>query len=58
MINDHLYEGGFSPRMNGKRIAKNIYAAAREVREEKLRALIAEMKKRIAEIKTNAKNEG
>ena len=25
MINDHLYEGRFSPRVNGKRIAKNIY---------------------------------
>ena len=44
--------------MNGKRIAKNIYATTQEVREEKLKALIAEMKKKIAEIKTNAKNEG
>ena len=26
MINDHLYEGRFSPRVNGKRIARNIYA--------------------------------
>ena len=30
MINDHLYEGRFSPRVNGKRIAKNIYATTRE----------------------------
>ena len=29
MINDHLYEGRFSPRVNGKRIAKNIYATTR-----------------------------
>ena len=53
MINDHLYEGRFSPRVNGKRIAKNIYATTREECEEKLKALIAEMKKEIAEIKAN-----
>ena len=58
MINDHLYEGMFSPHVNGKRIAKNIYATTREEREEKLKALIAKMKKEIAEIKANAKNEG
>ena len=58
MINDHLYEGRFSPRVNGKRIAKNIYATTREECEEKLKVLIAEMKKEIAEIKVNAKNEG
>ena len=58
MINDHLYEGRFSPRVNGKRIAKNIYATTREECEEKLKVLIAEMKKEIAEIKANAKNEG
>ena len=51
MINDHLYEGRFSPRVNGKRIAKNIYATTREECEEKLKVLIAEMKKEIAEIK-------
>lgn len=51
MINDHLYEGRFSPRVNGKRITKNIYATTREECEEKLKVLIAEMKKEIAEIK-------
>ena len=51
VINDHLYEGRFSPRVNGKRIAKNIYATTREECEEKLKVLIAEMKKEIAEIK-------
>ena len=50
MINDHLYEGRFSPRVNGKRIAKNIYAATREECEEKLKVLIMKMKKEIAEI--------
>ena len=58
MINDHLYEGRFSPRVHGKRIARNIYATTREECEEKLKVLIAEMKKEIAEIKANAKNEG
>lgn len=57
MINDHLYEGRFSPRVNGKRIARNIYATTREECEEKLKVLIAEMKKEIAEIKAKAKNE-
>ena len=58
MINDHLYEGRFSPRVNGKRIAKNIYATTREECEEKLKVLIAEMKKEIAEIKAGEKNKG
>ena len=51
MINDHLYEGRFSPCVNGKRIAKNIYATTQEECEEKLKVLIVEMKKEIAEIK-------
>ena len=55
MINDHLYEGRFSPRVNGKRITKNIYATTREECEEKLKVLIAEMKKEIAEIKAGEK---
>ena len=48
MINDHLYEGRFTPRVNGKRISKNVYAKTREECEEKLAKLIVEMK---AEIK-------
>ena len=55
MINDHLYEGRFSPRVNGKRIARNIYATTREECEEKLKVLIEEMKKEIAEIKAGEK---
>lgn len=51
----HLYKGRFSPRVSGKRIAKNIYATTREVCEEKLKVLIAEMKKEIAEIKAGEK---
>lgn len=41
--------------MNGKQITKNIYAPTREECEEKLKVLIAEMKKEIAEIKAGEK---
>ena len=51
MINDHLYEGRFTPRVNGKRISKNVYAKTREECEEKLAELIKTMKAEIAEIK-------
>ena len=47
MINDHLYEGRFTPRVNGKRISKNVYAKTREECEEKLAVLIVEMKSEI-----------
>jgi len=56
MINDHLYEGRFSPRVNGKRIAKNIYATTREKCEEKLAELIKTTKAEISEMKKQAKN--
>lgn len=43
-INDHLWEGKYSPRnAYGKRITKNVYAATRESCEEKLMMLIAKM---------------
>ena len=54
MINDHLYEGRFTPRVNGKRISKNVYAKTREECEEKLAELIKQMKDEIA-AKKNAK---
>ena len=56
MINDHLYEGRFTPRVNGKRISKNVYAKTREECEEKLAELIKTMKTEIAEMKKQAKN--
>ena len=56
MINDHLYEGRFTPRENGKRISKNVYAKTREECEEKLAELIKTMKTEIAEMKKIAKN--
>ena len=49
-INDHLFEGRFSPKWpDGKKHARNIYAHTREECEEKLKVLIVEMKAEIAE---------
>ena len=56
MINDHLYEGRFTPRVNGKRISKNVYAKTREECEEKLAEPIKTMKAEIVEMKKQAKN--
>ena len=55
MINDHLYEGRFTPRVNGKRISKNVYAKTREECEEKLAELIKTMKAEIAAEKKKVK---
>ena len=55
MINDHLYEGRFTPRVNGKRISKNVYAKTRDECEEKLAELIKTMKAEIAAEKKKAK---
>ncbi len=47
-INDHLWEGKYSPRnAYGKRITKNVYAKTREVCEKKLMVLIAQMDQEI-----------
>ena len=51
-INDHLWEGRYSPKVNGKRIARNIYATTEAECEEKLVMLIAQMKEEIAELRT------
>lgn len=49
-INDHLFEGRYSPKWpDGKKHARNVYAHTREECEEKLKALIVEMKAEIAE---------
>ena len=45
MINDHLYEGRYSPRnAYGKRESHNIYAKTHEECEEKLAEMIAQVK--------------
>ena len=51
-INDHLWEGRYSPKwIDGKKHARNIYAHTREECEEKLAALIVQMKRDLAELK-------
>ncbi len=48
-INDHLWEGKYSPRnAEGKRISRNVYAHTREECEEKLAVMIEDMKAEIA----------
>ena len=48
MINEHLFEGRYTPtNAYGKREAHNIYAKTREECEEKLAAMIVEIKARI-----------
>lgn len=48
MINDHLYEGRYTPtNAYGKRESHNIYAKTREECEEKLAKMIAEVKAQI-----------
>lgn len=55
-INDHLWEGKYSPRdAHGKRISRNVYAHTREECEEKLAAMIEEMKQEIAAEKEKLK---
>lgn len=57
-INDHLYEGRFSPKgANGKRISKNIYAQAEAECEQKLAELIRKMKGEIAAEKAKTKSQ-
>lgn len=54
-INDHLWEGRYSPTVNGKRMARNIYAPTEEEFEKKLAQLIREMKQEIASMKAQEK---
>ena len=49
MINDHLYEGSFTPRnAQDKREAHNVYAHTREECEKLLAEMIVEVKAKIA----------
>ncbi len=51
-INDHLWEGRYSPVWpDSKKHLQNVYAHMREECEEKLKVLIEEMKREIAEVK-------
>ena len=47
-INDHLWEGRYSPKVNGRRMSRNVYAKTDAECEAKLAELIREMKAEIA----------
>ena len=51
-ISNHLREGRYSPKTNGKRMARNIYTPTDEECEEKLAQLIVRMKAEIADLRT------
>lgn len=54
-INDHLFEGRYSPVWpDGKKHSRNVYAKTRAECEDKLKAMIAEMKAEIADAKKKA----
>ena len=53
-ISETLWEGRYSPTINGKRMARNVYAKTEKECEEKLAALIREMKQEFATMKTQA----
>ena len=50
-INVNLWEGRYTPTVNGKRMARNVYAHTEEECEEKLAELIREMKIEIEKLK-------
>lgn len=54
-ISDHLWEGRYSPKVNGKRMARNVYAHSEAECEKLLAKMIAEMKEKIAEERTRLK---
>ena len=43
-LNDHLWEGRYSPKVNGKHMTRNVYAKTEAECEAKLAELIREMK--------------
>ena len=54
-LNDHLWEGRYSPKVNGRRMARNVYAKTEAECEEKLAELIRETKREIAALRTQSK---
>ena len=57
-LNDHLFEGRYTPtNAHGKREAHNVYAHTYEECEEKLNAMIAEVKARIKADKEKLKQQ-
>lgn len=54
-ISDRLWEGRYSPKVNGRRMARNVYAKTEAECEEKLAELIRETKREIAALRTQSK---
>ena len=54
-LGDHLWEGRYSPRVNGKRIARNVYASTEDECEQKLAELIKEMKTELESLRVKKK---
>ncbi len=54
-IGDRLWEGRYSPKVNGKRMTRNVYAHSEEECEEKLAGMIVQMKKEIASLRAQVK---
>ena len=52
---DGRWEGRYSPKVNGKRIARNVYAPTEEECEQKLTELIQEMKRDLAPLRAGKK---
>ena len=50
-VSKNVWEGRYSPNINGKRIIRNVYASSIEECEQKLAELIEEMNAEIAEMK-------
>ena len=57
-ISDHLWEGRYSPKVNGRRMARNVYAKTEAECEAKLAELIREMKAEIAAGKEKRSKQG
>lgn len=53
-LGENLWEGRYSPKVNGKRIARNVYAHSREECETKLAELIQTMKAELAPLRAKA----
>ena len=54
-IGDRLWEGRYSPKVNGKRMARNVYAATEAECEEKLAEMIVVMKAEVAKLRAQVK---
>ena len=54
-LDDHLWEGRYSPKVNGKRVARNVYARTEAECEAKLAELIRGMQEELAALRSQSK---